>query len=272
MAPPPERRSRSNSSAARSRSPVAAGPGAARSSSRCASSRAGMCPPRAGSRPRRSARDGLRGRGQRGIGGRGGPGAGDITGHDMHASTIMGQVRSMLRQATLDHPPYSPVTAPPYSPFTALTALDAACSALPMETSGTLVHARLDPVDGSPDWTLTWSNADHPRPLLRTPDGHVTQLVEHDVLLHRSLGPFDRTEHRRPLPPGSTLLLYTDGLVKRRGHDMDAAVAQLIGLLARHGHRPLDELLRRIINRLADPAPEDDVVLLSVRTPAIAQP
>ncbi|MFI5670880.1 SpoIIE family protein phosphatase [Streptomyces sp. NPDC051704] len=189
---------------------------------------------------------------------------GDITGHDMHAATIMGQVRSMLRQATLDHPPYSPATA--------LTALDAACSALPMETSGTLVHARLDPVDDSPDWTLTCSNAGHPPPLLRTPDGHVTQLVEHDVLLHRSLGPFHRTEHQRPLPPGSTLLLYTDGLVERRGRDMDAAVAQLISLLARHGRRPLDELLRRISNRLADPAPEDDVVLLAVRTPAVAQP
>ncbi|MFG2748378.1 SpoIIE family protein phosphatase [Streptomyces xanthophaeus] len=106
--------------------------------------------------------------------------------------------------------------------------------------------------------------------MLRTPDGQVTQLLEHDVLLHRSLGPFDRTEHRRPLLPGSTLLLYTDGLVERRGHDMDAAVAQLVALLARHGNRPLDEVLRRISNRLAEPAPEDDVVLLAVRTPSAA--
>ncbi|WP_337523882.1 SpoIIE family protein phosphatase [Streptomyces sp. SS] len=67
-------------------------------------------------------------------------------------------------------------------------------------------------------------------------------------------------------------MLYTDGLVEHRGHDMDAAVAQLIALLARHGHRPVDELLRRINNRLAHPAPEDDVALLAVRTPAIAQP
>lgn len=189
---------------------------------------------------------------------------GDITGHDMHAAAIMGQVRSMLRQATLDHPPYSPATA--------LAALDAACSVLPMEISGTLVHARLDPVDGSPDWMLTWSNAGHPPPLLRTPDGHVTQLIEHDVLLYQALGPSVRTEHRRPLLPGSTLLMYTDGLVERRGHDMDVAVARLVDLLARHGDRPLDELLRRISTWLAEPAPEDDVVLLAVRTPVVAQP
>ncbi|WP_406048589.1 SpoIIE family protein phosphatase [Streptomyces virginiae] len=188
---------------------------------------------------------------------------GDITGHDMHAATIMGQIRSMLRQATLDHPPYSPAAA--------LTALDTACSVLPIEAGGTLVHARLDPTADSPDWTLTWSDAGHPPPLIRAHDGHVTQLVEHDMLFHRALGPCDRTEHRRRLPPGSTLLLYTDGLVERRGHDMHATVAQLVTLLARLGDRPLDELLHRISNRLTDPSPEDDVVLLAVRTPVIAQ-
>ncbi|MFE2145594.1 GAF domain-containing SpoIIE family protein phosphatase [Streptomyces sp. NPDC059456] len=184
---------------------------------------------------------------------------GDITGHDTHAATIMGQVRSMLRQATLDHPPYSPATA--------LTALDAACSVLPVEASGTLVHARLDPAGDSHGWTLTWSNAGHPPPLLRTPDGRVATLAEHDILLHPDLGPYLRTEARRHLPSGSTLLLYTDGLIERRGHDIDASTAQLVALLARHGDRPLAELLRRISGRPANPAPEDDVVVLALRVP-----
>ncbi|WP_404953535.1 SpoIIE family protein phosphatase [Streptomyces sp. 147326] len=184
---------------------------------------------------------------------------GDITGHDMHAATIMGQIRSMLRQATLDHPPYSPATA--------LTALDAACSVLPIDASGTLVHARLDLAEGGSGSTLTWSNAGHPPPLLSTPDGRVTTLVEHDILLHRGLGPYHRTEARRDLPPGSTLLFYTDGLIERRGHDIDASIAQLVALLARHGDRPLPELLHRISNRPADPAPGDDVVVLALRVP-----
>ncbi|MFD5507141.1 SpoIIE family protein phosphatase [Streptomyces sp. NPDC127051] len=184
---------------------------------------------------------------------------GDITGHDMHAATVMGQIRSMLRQATLDHPPYSPATA--------LTALDAACSVLPIDVGGTLVHARLDPLGNAGGWALTWSNAGHPPPLLRTPDGAVTTLVEHDVLLHPGLGAPRRTETRLELPPGSTLLLYTDGLVERRGHDIDAAIAQLAGLLARHGDRPLPELLRRISSRMAEPPPGDDVVLLVLRIP-----
>ncbi|MFD8208802.1 SpoIIE family protein phosphatase [Streptomyces sp. NPDC059695] len=184
---------------------------------------------------------------------------GDITGHDMHAATVMGQVRSMLRQATLDHPPYSPETA--------LTALDAACAVLPIEAGGTLVHARLDPAPPGRPWSLTWSNAGHPPPLLRTPDGLVTLLDEHDMLFHQGLKDVARTKHRRELPPGSALLLYTDGLVERRGQDIDAAVTQLAGLLARHGNDPLPELLRRISSRMADPPPEDDVVLLALRVP-----
>ncbi|MFE2474842.1 SpoIIE family protein phosphatase [Streptomyces sp. NPDC059389] len=184
---------------------------------------------------------------------------GDITGHDMQAATVMGQIRSMLRQATLDHPPYSPATA--------LTALDTACSALPVEAGGTLVHARLAPADRGPGWTLTWSNAGHPPPLLRTPDGRVTTLVEHDILLHRGLGPFLRTEARRDLPPGSALLLYTHGLIERRGLDIDASIAELAALLARHGDRPPAELLRRISGRPSDEAPGDDVVVLALRVP-----
>ncbi|WP_374199375.1 PP2C family protein-serine/threonine phosphatase [Streptomyces sp. ISL-44] len=184
---------------------------------------------------------------------------GDITGHDMHAATVMGQIRSMLRQATLDHPPYSPATA--------LAALDAACAVLPIEASGTLVHARLDPAPPGMPWTLTWSNAGHHPPLLRTPDGRVTLLEEHDALLHQALENVSPAEHQRELIPGSTLLLYTDGLIERRGNDIDAAITQLAGLLNRHGNGPLPELLRRIGNRMAEPPPEDNVVLLALRLP-----
>ncbi|MFD7553823.1 GAF domain-containing SpoIIE family protein phosphatase [Streptomyces sp. NPDC059835] len=184
---------------------------------------------------------------------------GDITGHDMHAATVMGQVRSMLRQATLDHPPHSPATA--------LTALEAACAVLPIEASGTLVHARLDPAPPGTPWTFTSCNAGHPPPLVRSPDGQVTLLEEHDVLFHQALENSPRTEHQYELPPGSALLLYTDGLIERPGHDIDSAITQLAGLLARHGSGPLPGLLRRISNRMANPPPEDDVVLLALRVP-----
>ncbi len=92
-------------------------------------------------------------------------------------------------------------------------------------------------------------------------------LEEHDALLHQALGNVSRAEHRRELSPGSTLLLYTDGLIERRGHDIDASIAQLAGLLVRHGDGPLPGLLRRITSRMAYPPPEDDVALLALRVP-----
>ncbi|MFI1446107.1 SpoIIE family protein phosphatase [Streptomyces virginiae] len=73
--------------------------------------------------------------------------------------------------------------------------------------------------------------------------------------------------NRRDLPAGSTLLFYTDGLIERRGHDIHASRAQLVALLARHGDRPLPELIHRISNRPADPTPGDDVVVLALRVP-----
>ncbi|MEU9991502.1 SpoIIE family protein phosphatase [Streptomyces sp. NPDC048045] len=62
-------------------------------------------------------------------------------------------------------------------------------------------------------------------------------------------------------------MLCTDGLIERPGHDIDAAIARLAGLLARHGDGPLPDLVRRISKRLADPRPGDDVVVLAVRVP-----
>ncbi|MFF2127389.1 PP2C family protein-serine/threonine phosphatase [Streptomyces olivochromogenes] len=125
--------------------------------------------------------------------------------------------------------------------------------------------ARLDPVHNGPRWRLTWSTAGHPPPLLRTPDAHVALLTEHDILLHQDFGPSHRIEHQRTLPPGSTLLLHTDGLIERPSHDIDTAIAELVALLARHGDGSLPHLVRRISKRLADPHPGDDVVVLAVR-------
>ncbi|RST06942.1 GAF domain-containing protein [Streptomyces sp. WAC07149] len=199
------------------------------------------------------------------VPGTGGTGAlaltvGDITGHDMGAAAIMGQVRSMLRQADQDHPGGGP--------HEALAALERACRRLDLPAGGTVVHAHLHPAAAG-HWLLRWSNAGHPAPLLAGPDRTVGRLEEHDVLLHPALPPRPRTSHSRLLTPGSTLLLYTDGLVEERGKDIDARIDRLARHLADAPPGiPLNALLRSLLRTTGASDARDDAVLLAVRVPA----
>ena len=186
---------------------------------------------------------------------------GDVTGHDMRAATIMGQIRSMLRQADLDHLDRGPAVA--------VTAVENACTALSLDATGTLVHAHLSPAGGGA-WHLSWTNAGHPPPLLLDrPGGQPERLAVHDRLLWPGMTCSPRTSQQRLLPPGATLLLYTDGLVERRGDDIDAAIDRTAAALAAApANQPLPALLEQLAAEIADPSAADDMVLLAARIPA----
>ena len=186
---------------------------------------------------------------------------GDITGHDMHAAAIMGQVRSMLRQADLDHQSLGPASA--------VTAVEDACHAVCLDATGTLVHAHLRPLGAGDGWQLTWTNAGHPPPLLAHPDGRTERLNEHELLLWPGLPDNDRTDWQRILAPGSTLLLYTDGLIEQRGTDTSAAIDRAAAILATApAGQPLEELLQVLLGEVAGPSSRDNIVLLAVQVPA----
>ncbi|WUS97925.1 SpoIIE family protein phosphatase [Streptomyces sp. NBC_00708] len=180
---------------------------------------------------------------------------GDVIGHDVRAATVMGQIRSMLRQASLDDPAHSPATA--------LDAIDRAIDTLPLGLGATAVHARLDLDDGR--CRLTWSNAGHPPPLLHTPEAGVSPLDDHDLILLGTSDDPPRHDHTRDLPPGSVLLLYTDGLVERRDEDIDAGTAHTAAVLARHADKPLPLLLEALSAGLSEIPQRDDVAVLVVR-------
>jgi serine phosphatase RsbU (regulator of sigma subunit) len=185
---------------------------------------------------------------------------GDVTGHDMRAAAIMGQVRSMLRQADLDHLDRGPAAA--------VTAVENACATLGLDATGTLVHAHLSPA-GRGAWRLSWTNAGHPPLLLlERPGGRPERLATQDRLLWPGLTGRPRTSQHRLLPPGATLLLYTDGLIERRGGDIDAAIDRTAAALAAApANRPLPALLEQLAAEIADPGAADDIVLLAARIP-----
>lgn len=186
---------------------------------------------------------------------------GDITGHDVHASTLMGQVRSMMRQTAWNLPEAGPAAT--------VEALEAALTGLDIPASGTLLHAHLSPrPDGTGRWELTSTNAGHPPPVLVHADGRTELLTEHDALFsHLGFRTRDRTDQRRTLDPGDLVFLYTDGLIERRGEDLDQAIDRLRTLLARLAGKAPEAVADAALAHMVEPGGhEDDVVLLAIGT------
>jgi PAS domain S-box-containing protein len=183
---------------------------------------------------------------------------GDVTGHDRYAAAAMAQVRNLLRGVAHSRPE---------SPADVLTALDRALRDLAVETLATAVLARIEPCPAGEDpraRLVRWSNAGHPAPLAIGPDGSVTSLDGAPNLLLGVDPAAPRTDHVQRLPPGATLLLYTDGLVERRGAALDDGLHWLRSTVAGLAHLPLQELCDRLLADLPW-ALEDDVALLALR-------
>jgi serine phosphatase RsbU (regulator of sigma subunit) len=71
-------------------------------------------------------------------------------------------------------------------------------------------------------------------------------------------------EVRERLRPGSRLVLYTDGLIERRGGSIDDGIERLMAAARRHGHEPLEALCDALLDDLGVDAAEDDTALLCV--------
>lgn len=186
---------------------------------------------------------------------------GDITGHDTRAAAVMGQVRSMLRQARAD--------APAAGPARAVLAVENAARMLDLEAHGTVVHGDLTPdPEVAGGWVLTWTNAGHPPPLVLAADGSARVLLEGDPMMYPDLEVEERHDHRVHLPPGALLLVHTDGLLDERRADLAAMVEDVRAVTARLVHeedRPLAEAVRLLAAELLDGRAEDDAAILAVR-------
>ena len=184
---------------------------------------------------------------------------GDVSGHDWTAAAVAGQLRSMLRGVAS--------ALPGEDLGRVLAALDRALQDSGVRTLATSLVARVvEPaVPGTgAAWTLRWSNAGHPPPLLVDADGTATLLERPvDLLLGVDPGAL-RREHATDLRPGATLLLYTDGLVERRDATLDDGLARLVAAAADLATHPLDVLCDEVLTRL-DPELTDDVALLALR-------
>jgi PAS domain S-box-containing protein len=187
---------------------------------------------------------------------------GDVIGHDSAAAAAMGQVRTMLRTAAA-------LTGK--GPADVLRGVDSVMETLQAGVTASAVVASLEqtPDERSRGVThLRWSNAGHPPPMVLNADGTVAALpgVGADLLLGIDPGT-KRVESEVALDRGATVLLFTDGLVERRGQSIDDGLSQLRDTLEELAvERPtLDELCDRVLARMLPPRSEDDVALVAVR-------
>jgi serine phosphatase RsbU (regulator of sigma subunit) len=111
---------------------------------------------------------------------------------------------------------------------------------------------------------LRWSNAGHLPPVLLHPDGRAELLTRPADLLLGMRAHTVRADHTQLVSPGSTLLLYTDGLVERRGESLTVGLERLRRHVELLASLPLEELCDRLVADLAGDS-EDDVALLAVR-------
>jgi PAS domain S-box-containing protein len=123
----------------------------------------------------------------------------------------------------------------------------------------TLFYGLLEPSTGR----LTFSSAGHPPALLVTADGVSTLLMAGRGV------PLGITGETRPdanvvLEPGDTLVLYTDGILERRGEPLDVGLERLIEA-ASHPPDDLNDFATHLLAEVSDPGHDDDIALLVLR-------
>ncbi len=172
---------------------------------------------------------------------------GNVGGHSLHAATVMAELRHALRAYAVEG----------HSPAEVLDRLNTMMRQLLPEEIATLCILTVDPSDGQ----VVLANAGHPAPLLVTADG-VTAITEHGALL--GLRTPDAADQSLRIPVGGTLVLYTDGLIERRGEHIDDGMARLMAAAARPD-ADLDTYCDRLLQQVGPTSPLDDIAIIAVR-------
>lgn len=175
---------------------------------------------------------------------------GDIVGRGVDAAASMGQLRSAARALAtrIDEP------------GEVVSALDAYADTTGRGRYSSLAYLVLDTVSGE----IAHCIAGHPPPVLRQPDGRISLMESGRGPLLGIRGHRDDAVHR--IVPGTRIVLYTDGLVDRRGESIDSGVARLThAVAAQPPNIAPEDSCRDLVDRMLAPAADaDDVAIVVV--------
>ncbi|MEV5842198.1 SpoIIE family protein phosphatase [Streptomyces sp. NPDC051985] len=174
---------------------------------------------------------------------------GDVMGHGFTAAVAMSQYRSLIRT----------IAAADVPPERILAEADHRLATIGIERMATCLLALIDPAER----ICTMSSAGHLPPVHLRPDGRADLVpVPTGPPLGTDLGTYEALTI--PVPPATTLLMYTDGLIEQRGTDIDTSLERLTRLYLA-ADCPLEHLLDTLLTRLVHGQAEDDVTLLASR-------
>jgi serine phosphatase RsbU (regulator of sigma subunit)/anti-sigma regulatory factor (Ser/Thr protein kinase) len=180
---------------------------------------------------------------------------GDVVGHDLRAASVMGHIRNALRAYALEG----------LSPAAAMGRLNRFVRQIDRDEMATCVFAVYHPEAS----TLLLANAGHYPPVLVGPDRQAV-FLEHST--SPPVGAIDDatyTERLYHLQPGTTVLLYTDGLIERRGEPIQVGLERLQTTVT-DGPDEVEAMCENVLATLfADRAPTDDVAVLALGAQAV---
>ncbi|HEY2578854.1 MAG TPA: SpoIIE family protein phosphatase [Streptosporangiaceae bacterium] len=182
--------------------------------------------------------------------------AGDVMGKGLTAAAGMGRVRNALRALALTDP----------RPAAVLAGLDRLFSATELDEQVTTVaYLVVDPVTGEG----LAGNAGHLPPLRLRPGGPpMLETIEAGTPLGWAS---PRQQHSFRLPPGNTVVFYSDGLVENRMRGLDAGLDELLAVAGQAPPEVIgcpDRLLEYLVDRmLAGYEQDDDVTVLVLHVP-----
>ena len=145
-----------------------------------------------------------------------------------------------------------------HPPATVLDRLNQLLLRLIPDEIATLCLIDIEPATGA----ARLANAGHPPPLLIAADGGTRFITEHTPLLGLE-GP-TAVETAFSIEPGAVLVLFTDGLVERRGQAIDETMAEL----AEHAgtvEESLDQFCDRLLAEVGPAEPDDDIAIVALR-------
>ncbi|WP_433859283.1 SpoIIE family protein phosphatase [Streptomyces kronopolitis] len=191
---------------------------------------------------------------------------GDVVGHGLHAAATMGRLRTAARNfAELDLPPDEVLTQ--LDNLVARLDRDEGTEDPAADSPGIIGASCLYAIYDPTSQVCVMARSGHPPPALVHPDGTV-DLPDLPAGPPLGLGGLPFETATVPLPEGSQLVLYTDGLLADRHRDVDTSLDRLRGALS-HPARSPEDTCEAVVRTVVPPHPDDDIALLVARTRAL---